>query len=238
VGVSIGDSIAGLYAAFGIMAALWQRDRAGGDGRPRTLDVALTESVLSMMEGVLPEYGAFGDSRAPAGARITTAAPSSAYPTRDGSWILIAANSDPLFARLSALMGQPDLPRDPRFTGNRARVANVDALDAMIGEWTRRYDATEVDRILAEADIPATLVYTAAEIAADPQFRERGMVREVEDPALGRVLQAGIVPHVPDDPGQVRWPGPPLGAHTDEVLGEMLGLGRTEIQALHDEGVI
>jgi formyl-CoA transferase len=238
VGVSIGDSIAGLYAAFGIMAALWQRDRAGGDGRPRTLDVALTESVLSMMEGVLPEYGAFGDSRAPAGARITTAAPSSAYPTRDGSWILIAANSDPLFARLSARMGQPDLPRDPRFTGNRARVANVDALDAMIGEWTRRYDATEVDRILAEADIPATLVYTAAEIAADPQFRERGMVREVQDPALGRVLQAGIVPHVPDDPGQVRWPGPPLGAHTDEVLGEMLGLGRTEIQALHDEGVI
>ena len=238
VGVSIGDSIAGLYAAFGIMAALWQRDRAGGDGRPRTLDVALTESVLSMMEGVLPEYGAFGDSRAPAGARIATAAPSSAYPTRDGSWILIAANSDPLFARLSARMGQPDLPRDPRFTGNRARVANVDALDAMIGEWTRRYDATEVDRILAEADIPATLVYTAAEIAADPQFRERGMVREVEDSALGRVLQAGIVPHVPDDPGQVRWPGPPLGAHTDEVLGEMLGLGRTEIQALHDEGVI
>src|SRR3954465_15142312 len=170
VGISIGDSLAGLYAAFGIMAALWQRDRAGGDGRPRTLDVALTESVLSMMEGVLPEYGAFGASRAPAGARITTAAPSSAYPTRDGSWILIAANSDPLFPRLSALMGQPDLPSDPRFSGNRARVANVDALDAIIGEWTRRYDAKEVDRILAEADIPATLVYTAAEIAADPQF--------------------------------------------------------------------
>jgi crotonobetainyl-CoA:carnitine CoA-transferase CaiB-like acyl-CoA transferase len=238
VGVSIGDSIAGLYAAFGIMAALWQRDRAGGDERARTLDVALTESVLSMMEGVLPEYGAFGEIREPVGARIASAAPSSAYPTMDGGWILIAANSDPLFARLSALMGQPDLPSDPRFTGNRARVANVDALDALIGDWTRRYEAKEVDRILAEADIPATLVYTAAEIAADPQFRSRGMVREVEDPAIGRVLQAGIVPHVPDDPGQIRWAGPALGAHTDEVMGQMLGLGGAEIQALRDEGVL
>jgi formyl-CoA transferase len=238
VGVSIGDSIAGLYAAFGIMAALWQRDRAGGDGRARTLDVALTESVLSMMEGVLPEYGAFGEMREPAGARIASAAPSSAYPTRDGSWILIAANSDPLFGRLSALIGQPDLPSDPRFAGNRARVANVEALDTIIGEWTRRYDAKEADGILAEADIPATLVYTAADIAADPQFQERGMVREVEDPAFGRVLQAGIVPHVPDDPGQIRWPGPPLGAHTDEVMGEMLGLGRAAIQGLRDEGVV
>jgi formyl-CoA transferase len=238
VGVSIGDSIAGLYAAFGIMAALWQRDRVAGDGRARTLDVALTESVLSMMEGVLPEYGAFGAVREPVGARIASAAPSSAYPTRDGSWILIAANSEPLFARLCDLMGQHDLSSDPRFTGNRNRVANVEALDALIGEWTRRYDSKEVDRILAEADIPATLVYTAAEIAADPQFRERGMVREVEDPAIGRVLQAGIVPHVPDDPGQIRWAGPALGAHTDEVMGEMLGFGRAEIQALRDEGVL
>ena len=87
VGISIGDSLAGLYAAFGIMAALWQRDRAGGDGRGRTLDVALTEAVLSMMEGMLPEYGALGLVRQPTGSRIPTAAPSNAYPTVDGKWI-------------------------------------------------------------------------------------------------------------------------------------------------------
>jgi crotonobetainyl-CoA:carnitine CoA-transferase CaiB-like acyl-CoA transferase len=238
VGVSIGDSIAGLYAAFGIMAALWQRDRRDGDGRARTLDVALTESVLSMMEGTLPEYGAFGTIRQPAGARIATAAPTSAYPTGDGKWILIAGNSEPLFARLAILMGEPDLPQDPRFLGNRARVANVEALDAIIGAWTLRYPAAELDRMLVEADIPATLVYSAAEIAADPQFRHRGMVREVADPAFGSVLHAGIVPHVADDPGEIRWPGPAIGAHTDEVLREVLGLSPDEVASLRQEGVV
>jgi formyl-CoA transferase len=239
VGVSVGDSLAGLYAAFGLLAALWQRDRRSGDGRGRTLDVALTEAVLSLMEGMLPEYGALGLVRQPTGSRIPTAAPSNAYPTADGKWILIAANSDPLFAKLAALMGQPGLARDPRFAGNRARLENVDELDRIIGDWSRRLAAAEIDRCLSEADIPCTRVYTAAECAADPQFRHRGMVREVVDPLLGReILHPGIVPHVPDDPGAVRWPGPPVGAHTDEVLRELLGLPPAEIAALRQEGVI
>jgi crotonobetainyl-CoA:carnitine CoA-transferase CaiB-like acyl-CoA transferase len=239
VGISIGDSLAGLYAAFGIMAALWQRDRPGGDRRTRSLDVALTEAVLSMMEGMLPEYGALGVVRQPTGSRIPTAAPSNAYPTADGKWILIAANSDPLFAKLAALVGQPELARDPRFTGNRARVRNVEDLDKVVGAWTNRFSAAEVDRLLTEADIPCTQVYTAAEIAADPQFRERGMVREVEDPLLGaRLLHTGIVPHLPEDPGTIRWPGPAIGAHTDEVMREILGLGPAEVQALRQEGVV
>ncbi len=239
VGISIGDSLAGLYAAFGIMAALWQRDRPGGDRRTRSLDVALTEAVLSMMEGMLPEYGALGVVRQPTGSRIPTAAPSNAYPTADGKWILIAANSDPLFAKLAALVGQPELARDLRFTGNRARVRNVEDLDQVIGAWTNRFSAAEVDRLLTEADIPCTQVYTAAEIAADPQFRERGMVRDVEDPLLGaRLLHTGIVPHLPEDPGTIRWPGPAIGAHTDEVMREILGLGPAEVQALRQEGVV
>jgi formyl-CoA transferase len=239
VGISIGDSLAGLYAAFGIMAALWQRDRAGGDRRVRSLDVALTDSVLSMMEGMLPEYGALGRVRQPTGSRIPTAAPSNAYPTADGKWILIAANSDPLFAKLAALLGQPELARDPRFAGNRVRVQNVEELDRIIGAWTKSFTAAEMDRLLTEADIPCTQVYTAAEIAADPQFRHRGMVRELDDPVLGRrTLHTGVVPHVPEDPGTVRWPGPAVGAHTDEVMGELLGLGPAEVGQLRQEGVI
>jgi crotonobetainyl-CoA:carnitine CoA-transferase CaiB-like acyl-CoA transferase len=238
VGISIGDSLAGLYAAFGIMAALWQRDRSNGDRQGRVLDVALTDSVLSMMEGMLPEYSVFGSIRQPTGSRIPTAAPTSAYPCSDGKWVLIAANSDPIFARLAGLMGQPDLVRDPRFVGNPARVQNVEELDRIIGVWTMRMTADEADRRLTEADIPCTLIYTAAECAADPQFRERGMVREVEDPLFGKVLHAGVVPHVPDNPGMIRWPGPPLGAHTDEVMGEMLGLEPAEIKALRQEGVL
>jgi crotonobetainyl-CoA:carnitine CoA-transferase CaiB-like acyl-CoA transferase len=237
-GISIGDSLAGLYTAFGIMAALWQRDRISGDRQGRTLDVALTDAVLSLMEGMLPEYGALGAVRQPTGSAIPTAAPSNAYPTADGKWILIAANSDPLFARLAALIGQPDLARDPRFVGNRTRVQNAAELDRMIGAWTSQLGVAEVDRCLTEADIPCTQVYTAAECAADPQFRHRGMVREVEDPQLGQVLHAGIVPHVPETPGVIRWPGPPVGAHTEEVLGEILGLQPTQLETLRQEGVI
>ena len=238
VGISIGDSLAGLYAAFGIMAALWQRDRANGDRQGRTLDVALTDSVLSMMEGMLPEYGVFGSIRQPTGSRIPTAAPTSAYPTSDGKWILIAANSEPLFARLADLMGRQDLVRDPRFVGNPARVQNVEELDRIIGAWTTQMTAEEADRRLTDADVPCTLIYTAAECAADPQFRERGMVREVEDPRFGKVLHAGIVPHLPDNPGVIRWPGPAIGAHTDVVMGEMLGMAPAEVEKLRQEGVL
>lgn len=237
-GISVGDSLAGIYAAFGIMAALWQRDRVNGDRQGRTLDVALTETVLSIMEGMLPEYSVLGVIRQPTGSRIPTAAPSSAYPTSDGKWILIAANSEPLFARLTELMRQPGLARDPRFIGNPARVQNVEELDRLIGEWTIGMTADEADRRLTAADIPCTQIYTAAECAADPQFRERGMVREVEDPRFGTVLHAGIVPHVPQNPGVIRWPGPPIGAHNDEVMGGMLGLGRAEIEKLRQEGVL
>lgn len=240
VGISVGDSLAGLYAAFGIMAAAWRRDRAnGGDQQGRTLDVALTDSILSFMEGLLPEYGALGTVREPVGSRIPTAAPSNAYPTADGKWILVAANSEPLFTRLAALIGQPEIANDPRFKGNQARVQNAEALDATIGAWTARLSAAEADQRLTEADIPCTQIYTAAECAADPQFRHRGMVQEVEDPQFGRpVLHAGIVPHVPEMPGMVRWPGPPVGAHTGEVIGELLGLLPAEVEALRQEGVI
>jgi crotonobetainyl-CoA:carnitine CoA-transferase CaiB-like acyl-CoA transferase len=239
VGISIGDSLAGLYAAFGIVAALWQRDRSGGDRRGRTLDIALTEAVLSMMEGLLPEYGVFGTVRQPTGSRLPTAAPSNAYPTADGKWILIAANSDPLFAKLAVLLGKPQLTKNPRFTGNPSRVRNVEELDRTIESWTIQLKAEEAERRLTETDIPCTLIYTAAECAADPQFRSRGMVREVEDPTFGRaVLHPGIVPHVSDNPGAVRWPGPPVGAHTQEVLGEFLGLGDTEVDALRKENVL
>ena len=238
VGISIGDSVAGVFAAFGIMAALWKRDRLGGDRHGRSLDVALTDSILSLMEGMLPEYSALGVIREPTGSRIPTAAPSNAYPTKDGKWILIAANSEPLFGRLARLMERPELIDDPRFKGNQARVAHVKELDAVIAAWTRRFAAAEADAILSKADIPCTLVYTAAECAADPQFRHRGMVREVEDPLFGSVLHAGVVPHVPENPGQVRWPGPPVGAHTDEVLSELLGLRPQEIESLRAEGVL
>lgn len=238
VGVSVGDSLAGVYAAFGIMAALWQRDRSGGDGVGRTLDVALTESVLSLMEGMLPEFGALGRVKQPTGGGIATAAPTNAYPTRGGIWVLIAANSDPLFAKLMTLIGRPELADAEEYRGNRARVANAAALDTVIAGWTREHDAAALLDMLDEAGIPASRAYTAQDCANDEQYRARGMVREVEDPHFGRVLHAGIVPHIPESPGEIRWAGPDIGQHNEEVYGGLLGLGAPQLAELRAAGTI
>ncbi|WP_043839892.1 CaiB/BaiF CoA transferase family protein [Muricoccus aerilatus] len=240
VGVSLGDSVAGLYAAFGVVAALLRRDRAAALGAVRggEVDVALTEAVLSLLEGGLPEYGTLGTVRQPTGGGIATAAPSNAYRARDGVWVLIAANSDPLFRKLAALMGQPALAEDPRFTGNQARVANSAALDALIGAWAAGLDAAALDETLARADIPATRVYTLADIAADAQFRQRGMVQPVEDPLIGPTLHPGVVPRVDGTPAAPRSTGPVVGANNEAVLAGILGYAPDRIAALREEGVL
>ena len=174
VGVSIGDSIAGLYAAFGAVAALWQRDRHGGDGKARTIDVALTESVLSMMEGMLPEFGALGKVKQPTGGGIATAAPSNAYPSSDGQWVLIAANSEPLFAKLMELIGQPALIGAAGYASNPERVANSETLDLLIERWTRALTAERIVELLDAEDIPNSKAFTAADCASDAQYRARG----------------------------------------------------------------
>lgn len=238
VGVSIGDSIAGLYAAFGVMAALWQRDSVRGDGQARTIDVALTESILSMMEGMLPEYGKLEKIKQPTGGGIATAAPSNAYLTADNQWVLIAANSESLFGKLMMLIDHPELIGATGYSSNPERVANVALLDRLIADWTRGLTADELTASLDENDIPNSKVYTAADCASDPQYLARGMVRDVYDRHFGTVLQAGMVPHIPESPGAVRWAGPDIGEHTEEVLTELLGLDPQEIEALKGERVL
>ncbi|MCK8784795.1 CoA transferase [Roseomonas sp. NAR14] len=235
VGVSIGDSVAGIYAALGVVAALLRRERTGRGGE---IDVALTESIFSLLEGALPEYGTLGTVRQPTGGAIATAAPTNAYRARDGVWMLIAANSDPLFRRLAALMGQPGLVEDPRFAGNQARCANTKVLDAIIGEWAGGLDADALEAALRDANIPHTRVYTVADIAADAQFRARGMVQEVADPMLGAVLHPGVVPRMDHTPNAPRSTGPAVGADNASVLGEVLGYDAARIASLKEGGVL
>jgi len=239
VGISLGDSVAGIYAALGVVAALWRRDsRQAGTGRGGEVDVALTESVFSLLEGALPEYGTLGSIRQPAGGGIATAAPTNAYRARDGIWVLIAANSEPLFRRLTALMGQPGLVEDPRFIGNQQRVRNVAELDAIITAWTATMDGLELERRLDEAGIPSTRAFTVADCATDPQFLARGMVREVQDPLHGPVLHPGVVPRIDGAVPPPRSTGPDIGADNDAVLRELLGKTAEDIAALKDAGVI
>ena len=239
-GVSIGDSIAGLYGAVGLLAALLeQRDPPPAGTPARIVDVALTESVLSLLEGILPEYGALGKIRQPAGARLPAAAPSSAYPCKD-AFILIGANSDPLFARLCGVMGCPELVSDPRFADNPARVAHIDEIDAIIGEWTAARSAADALALLAAEGIPSCKIYSAEDIVADPQYQARQAVRSVPDPVHGQdILQPAPVPRFPGaHPESIAWAGPAIGQHTDEVLSGLLDMDPGTIATLKNQGTI
>lgn len=235
VGVSIGNSVTGLYAALGLLAAVWSRERRPGGAT--TVDAALADSVLSLLEGALPEYGSLGFVRRPSGGGLPTAAPTNAYRCADNSWILIAANSDPLFRKLCTLMQRPHLATDRRFEGNQQRCKYAVELDAEIGSWTRKHDGATLERILADADVPATRIFTIADCAADAQFRHRGMVTDVDDPAIGPTLHPGVVPYIPEQPGEIRWTGPSVGAHNREVFGGLLGMSEAELSRLSQKGV-
>lgn len=237
-GFSIGDSIAGIYGAMAALAAVHEQDHAETPTF-RVVDVALTEAVLSLLEGCLPEYGKLGLVRQPTGSKLPTASPSNAYPSRDGAWVLIAANSNPLFAKLTALIGRAELAKDARFLGNHERVQTVDELDAIIGAWTRQHDSGDLTRMLAEAEIPATKIFTVADIADDAQFRARGMVQSVDDPNFGELLHPGAMPMISgfERAAAIRFPGASVGAHTDEVLRE-IGVSDETIAAYRRDGVV
>jgi formyl-CoA transferase len=220
IGLSIGDSIAALYAVIGTLLALREAERTG---HGQVVDVALSESVFSMLEAIVPEYGHDGRVRERTGNLLGGAAPTNMYPTGDGRWLAIGANGDGIFKRFTAAICQPDLADDPRFSSNQARRANVEALDALIAEWTGARTLDEAMVVLDGADVPAGPVYSVKDIAEDPQYQAREMLVDVPDPRLGSILMPGIVPKLSRTPGSIRWAGPDLGADTAEVLRRLLG---------------
>ena len=237
IGISLGDSLGAVFAVQGLLAALYHRDALGGGGQ--VVDVSLVESCFALLESVAAEYAALGRVREPTGTRLDGIAPSNIFRSRDGRWVVIAANQDTVFARLCTAMGQPELAVDPRFARHSARGEHQDALDAIIGEWAARHDAAELDRLLNEAGVVAGPVYTIADIFADPHFRAREMVVDHDDPELGRVAGPTVVPRFSETPGSVRWTGPwQPGAHNREVYGGLLGLDGPELDELERAGVV
>ena len=226
-GISISDDLAGLYAAIGLLSAVWQRD-AMGTGKGRVVEVNLVDSVFSLMEGMLPEYAMDGRVRQPTGAAIATTSPTNTYPCADGRWLCIAGNSDLIFSRLMTAIGRAEMATDPAYATNGLRCDNRAALDGAIGAWTVTLAAKDAEAILEEAEVPCSRLFDIADCAADPHFRARQAVQEVVDPLIGRTLHPGPTIRLdgerPED--VVRWTGPTVGAHTDHVLHTLLGMPR------------
>jgi crotonobetainyl-CoA:carnitine CoA-transferase CaiB-like acyl-CoA transferase len=236
--ISLGDSLAGMFAAQGILAALYWRD-AAGSGVGQVVDVSLLESSFALLESTVPEYDRLGIVRGPGGTGLIGVAPSNIFKSRDDMWMVIAANADKVYRRLCEAMGMPELADDERFSTHLARGDNQEDLEAIIAEWASRHDADEIDRILNEAGVICGPIYTIADIFEDPQFRAREMLLEHVDPEFGPYIGPGIVPKLSETPGAVRWSATwEEGSHNREVYSELLGLSDEELDGLKAEGVI
>ncbi|WP_321915475.1 CoA transferase [Paraburkholderia sp. J11-2] len=235
VGISIGDSLSALHGVIGILLALRHREQQGGKGQ--VVDVALYESVFNMMESLLPEYSVFGAVRQPAGSSLPGIAPSNAYRCSDGKYALIAGNGDSIYRRLMELIGRPDLGNDPALAQNDGRVAQVERIDAAIGQWTARQSLGEVLAALNEARIPAGRIYDVADIAADPHYHAREMIVDDTLPDGTSVQVPGVVPKLCATPGTIERSAPKLGEHTDTVL-ESIGVHAATRAAWRERGLI
>jgi len=199
--------------------------------------VALYEAVFNCVESLLPEYSAFGAVRGPAGSALPGIAPSNAYRCKDGGYALIAGNGDSIFRRLMSTIGRPELGADPELADNAGRVARVDEIDAAIGQWTARHTVDEVLAALDTASVPAGKIYTVADIAADPHYQARGMLKQVHLDDGSALTVPGIVPKLSRTPGSHRRNAPKIGQDTETVLLGM-GLSSEQIRSLEDQGIV
>ena len=234
-GISIGDSIAALWGALGALMALRHREVNGGAGQ--VVDVALYEAVFAMMESLVPEFDVFGFIRERTGNVMPGITPSNTHTTRDGKHLIIGANGDAIFRRLMLAIGRSDLADDPQLSSNAGRDARAAEIYAVIDAWVAANDAEAVLRVAAAAQVPASPIYSAADMFKDPQFLARQMLEKTQLPDGKDFHIPGIVPKLSLTPGETRWIGPGLGEHTDRVLGR-LGYAAVEIVRLREEGVI
>ena len=233
-GVSIGDTLAALHGAIGVLLALYHRKAHGGQGQ--VVDVALYEAVFNCMESLLPEFSVFGAVREPSGSALPGIAPSNAYPCADG-WVLVAGNGDSIFKRLMALIGRPDLGEAPDLATNDGRVARVAEIDAAIARWTH---PRGVDAVLAgmnEARVPAGRIYNARDIAEDPHYQARGMIQQATTRDGWSLAVPGIVPKLSGTPGTIRQAAPRLGEDTEAVLAQ-IGVAREQLARLAAKKVV
>ncbi len=234
-GISIGDSLAAIYAALGGLIAIHAREHSG---RGQVVDSAIYEAVLAMMESLIPEYQVAGYVRERSGAILPNIAPSNVYGTSDGNMIVIAANQDTVFGRLAEAMGRPELANDPRYASHSARGENQAELDALITEWTSKYETEQLDSILNESGVPTGRIYRAPEMLEDPHFKIRESIVRLPHPEFGEIAMQNVAPKLSETPGGIRWIGPDLGQHNADVYEGLLGMSSEDLALLRAEGVI
>lgn len=235
MGISIGDALAATFAALGTVMALHYRDVSG---RGQVVDSAIYESVLAMMESLIPEYQVGGYVRERTGAILPNIAPSNVYPTRDGLGILIAANQDSVFARLAEAMGRPELAKDARYRSHSARGEHQAELDALIADWTRGLDADRLHDLLVEHGVPVGKIYRAEEMLEDVHFKAREAIVRLSHREFGEIAMQNVFPRLSETPGRVCWVGPELGEHNDEIYRGLLGLDANEFAELARRGIV
>ncbi|MDO7653799.1 MAG: CoA transferase, partial [Porticoccus sp.] len=232
--LSIGDSIAGLHAAFGVALSLLSRQTSG---LGQVVDIALYEAMFNLLEGVVPEFDGAGVIREPSGTTVTGIVPTNTYRCGDGKFVVIGGNGDSIFRRLMEAAGRSDMANDFRLTDNAGRVEHEQSIDEAISSWCQNHTSIEILKTLEQSRVPAGPIYNAEEMLADPHFNERGLFEQVE--INGEPLKIpGMIPKLSDTPGGTQWPGPEVGSHNEEVLGDLLGLDQTAQQGLRDDGVI
>jgi crotonobetainyl-CoA:carnitine CoA-transferase CaiB-like acyl-CoA transferase len=234
--LSLGDTLAGMHAVVGILLALVTRLRSAS-AAGQVVDVAIYESVFNMLEGVVPEFDGAGVVREPSGSTVTGIVPTNTYLCADGKYVVIGANGDSLFKRLMDAIGRHEMACDERFAKNNGRVQHEREIDAAITAWTNAHNSPDVLNVLANAAVPSGPIFSAADMLGDPHFNARGLFETVT--VDGRPLKIpAIVPKLAATPGRTEWPGPALGAHNEEVLGSLLGLGSSDIERLRIERVV
>jgi crotonobetainyl-CoA:carnitine CoA-transferase CaiB-like acyl-CoA transferase len=234
--LSIGDTLAGLHTALGIVMACVHRLK-DPQGRGQVIDTALYEAVFSMLEGVVPEFDGAGVIREPSGSTLTGIVPTNTYRCTDDKFIIIGANGDSIFKRLAEKMGRPDMAADERFADNAGRVEHEQEIDAAITEWTCSMDSVTALAELEDARVPSGPIYSVADMFQDEHFKARGLFEEVS--YNGRTLKIpAMVPKLSATPGRTDWAGPEVGAFNQEILGDFLGMSAGDLDKLRDDGII
>ena len=232
--LALADGIAGLAMSYAIMVALHARERTG---RGQVIDMAIIEPILGLLGPQMTAYKALGIVPKRTGNRSSSNAPRNTYRTRDGRWLAISTSAQPIAERVMTLVGRPDLVEQPWFATGHGRVQHVDELDEAVASWIAERDADEVIAAFEEVQAAVAPIYDVRDIAEDPQYAALGTFVEVPDEELGSLTMQNVLFRLSDTPGEIRWPGRPLGHDTDEVLGD-LDYPQDRIARLREDGVI